>query len=544
MGTTIKGITIEIGGDTSPLNKALEGPVKNSRDLQSELRQVEKLLKFDPSNTELLAQKQKLLSESVDNTSQRLNILRNAEKQVQDQVKQGKISEEQYRAFQREIIKAETEMKGLKTAANETNDKIKDSQKAFKIFGEASEESAEKAKAAMAGVSTGLLALGAGLIKIAGDAAYLADDINTLSKTTGLATDTIQKMQYASENVDVSIDTISGSLVKLTKSMGEASKGNNDFSKAFKELHVNIRDGYGQLKDTEVVFFELLQALNKVGNETERDILTMKLFGRSAMELNPIIVDGGQGLKELGEQAEKAGLIMDQATLDKANKLADALDTLKATAKQAGLAVGAELADKISSILNSLVKNVAPILKMLLTLVGVIASIPTPVLALIGILLTTIATMSAVGKAVDGVTGFLGAFDMKSLKTTMIVFGVVAALVALAAIIAVIVGRGNDLDRAMESIGRGINGVQGNNIPRYASGTSNHPGGPALINEYGGEIVSLPAGAAVIPHDISMAIAQSGGNQNITVTVNANDLQQVSDVVDLFDRFNQFKRVR
>ena len=83
MAGTIKGITIDIGGNTAPLNKALEGVNKTSRDLQAELKQVERLLKLDPTNTELLSQKQKLLAESVDNTKQKLDTLKEAEKQVQ-----------------------------------------------------------------------------------------------------------------------------------------------------------------------------------------------------------------------------------------------------------------------------------------------------------------------------------------------------------------------------------------------------------------------------------------------------------------------------
>jgi phage-related minor tail protein len=110
MAATIKGITVEIGGSTIGLQKALAEVNSKSRSLQSELRQVEKLLKLDPSNTELLAQKQKLLGEAVKTTSEKLASLKEAEKQVQAQFKEGKISEEQYRALQREIVKTEQEL--------------------------------------------------------------------------------------------------------------------------------------------------------------------------------------------------------------------------------------------------------------------------------------------------------------------------------------------------------------------------------------------------------------------------------------------------
>ncbi|PYG88501.1 phage-related minor tail protein [Ruminiclostridium sufflavum DSM 19573] len=111
MAGNIKGITIEIGGNTEPLNKALQGVNKNSRDLQSELRQVEKLLKLDPTNTALLAQKQELLTKAVQNTADKVNILAKAQKQVEESFNLKKISEEQYRAFQRELISAEAELR-------------------------------------------------------------------------------------------------------------------------------------------------------------------------------------------------------------------------------------------------------------------------------------------------------------------------------------------------------------------------------------------------------------------------------------------------
>jgi phage-related minor tail protein len=103
MAERIKGITVEIGGDTVGLEKALKDVNKTSRNLQSELRDVQKLLKFDPNNAELMAQKQKLLNDQIENTSKKLKQLEEAEAQVQAQFEKGDIKEEQYRAFQREL---------------------------------------------------------------------------------------------------------------------------------------------------------------------------------------------------------------------------------------------------------------------------------------------------------------------------------------------------------------------------------------------------------------------------------------------------------
>ena len=124
-GNTIKGLTVEIGGDTTKLGKALENVEKNSRDLSSELGAINRLLKMDPGNTDLLAQKQKVLAEAVENTRSKLDTRKKAEKQVQEQFKRGEVSEAQVRALQREIVATEQKLSGYEKAAKETADATK-----------------------------------------------------------------------------------------------------------------------------------------------------------------------------------------------------------------------------------------------------------------------------------------------------------------------------------------------------------------------------------------------------------------------------------
>jgi Phage-related minor tail protein len=114
-GKNIKGITIEIDGNATGLDKALKGVNSTSVKLNSELGQVNKLLKFDPSNATGLAQKQELLTKSIENTSDKLNQLKSAQSQVDAQFKSGNIGDEQYRAFQRELASTEQSLKGYKT---------------------------------------------------------------------------------------------------------------------------------------------------------------------------------------------------------------------------------------------------------------------------------------------------------------------------------------------------------------------------------------------------------------------------------------------
>lgn len=111
----IRGITIELGGDSTGLQKALKTVDSTSVKLNSELKEVNKLLKFDPSNTELVAQKQKLLTDSIENTSTKLDQLKSAQSQVEAQFKSGNIGEEQYRAFQREVAQTEQSLNSYKS---------------------------------------------------------------------------------------------------------------------------------------------------------------------------------------------------------------------------------------------------------------------------------------------------------------------------------------------------------------------------------------------------------------------------------------------
>lgn len=120
----IKGLTVEIGGDTTKLGKALETVEKKSRDLSSELGEINKLLKFDPGNADLLAQKQKVLADAVENTSKKLDTLKEAEAQVQKQFERGEVSEEQVRALQREILATTKKLNSYEKAAQETSDAI------------------------------------------------------------------------------------------------------------------------------------------------------------------------------------------------------------------------------------------------------------------------------------------------------------------------------------------------------------------------------------------------------------------------------------
>lgn len=316
-GNNIKGITIEIGGNTAPLQKALEGVNKTSRDLQSELREIEKLLKLDPTNTTLLAQKQNLLGDSVTNTKGKLETLKEAERQAQQQFKQGKISEEQYRALQREVIKTEQSLEGLEKQARQANAVLSKDQAVgnLKNIGKA------------AGMAAA--AAGAALVGMAAAAVSSADELQRQADVTGLSAERLQELKHAGSNLGVELETITGAQAKLTKSIAAAKDGTGAQAEAFKALGINVVDSNGQMRDAKDVMAEAFTALNGVGNETERDALAMQLFGKSAMEMNPLIKAGGDELNRLSGEARSSGAVMSNEAVAGLDAFGDTMDNLK-----------------------------------------------------------------------------------------------------------------------------------------------------------------------------------------------------------------------
>lgn len=221
-------------------------------------------------------------------------------------------------------------------------------------------DNAGKKTKALSGVGAGLVGMLGGLAYKAGLA---ADDLNTMSTITGVSTESLQKMQYAGDLVDVSVDTITGSLKKMTQTMNNAKNGNANAAAAFERLGIKVTNSNGTLRDSEEVFYEVIEALSKVESGSDRDAQAMELFGKSAQDLNPIINDGAKRLKELGEEAKDAGLIMSQDALDGANKLNDAIDTLKARVKATSSVVGAEVAETLAPVVEKVGDWIAKVME-------------------------------------------------------------------------------------------------------------------------------------------------------------------------------------
>lgn len=419
-GSRIKGITIEIDGNTSKLQKALSSVDKSLKDTQTTLRDVDKLLKLDPKNTELLSQKQKALGDAVNLTKQRLEKLKEAQSQVAR-------DSSEWDALQREIIATEQTLKSLKKELREfgsvSSQVLKDVGNKVSAVGNKISDLGKK----FSGVSGAASAFVGTLGKLGYDAVTNADQLNTLSKQTGLSTTALQKMQYASDLVDVSVEDITGALKKMKPKMTESNK-------TFEKLGVSIYDTHGKMRAAEDVFYDSIKALSQIQNETERDQVAMELFGKSADSLAGIIDDGGAAFKEYGKQAEKMGLVLDGDTLDALNETKDTIDQVKATTAATLAQVGADVATVLAPAIEKLAGFIGDItaklrelspeqMQVIFTIASIVAAV-APVIILIGNIVTGIGGLIT---AVGTVAGVLGV----AASTVGIVIAAIAAVIAI-----------------------------------------------------------------------------------------------------------------
>lgn len=392
MAGRIAGITIEIGGDTSNLQKSLKGVDSQLKTTQTNLKDINKLLKLDPGNTELLRQKQSQLKEAIAQTKDRLQQLKDAQSGVAK-------GTPEWDRLQREIIETEHNLQGLEAEYTQFGSVAKQQ---LQAVGQKLQDAGDKISdfgqklAPLSGAAAGI---GTALVKLGLDAGLAADDLNTLAKQTGFSTDTLQKMKYASDLIDVSVEDMAGALKKLKPNITE----NSD---KLSKLGVATTDASGNLRSAEDVFFDVVEALSKIENETERDQAAMEIFGKSADSLAGIIDDGGAALKDYGKQAEELGLILDGDTLDSLNATNDTIDQMKAQIRGTMAVIGSKVLPVITPIIE---KGAELIGKIAEKLQGLNEEQTETILKVVGIVAAAAPAIILIGKIVTGIGSIVSA---------------------------------------------------------------------------------------------------------------------------------------
>lgn len=427
MSGAIKGICIEFRGNATPLQKAIRTVDKELKKTSDELKGVNKALKFNPTSVDLWKQKQQLLTQRIDQTKDKLDVLRQEQKQM-DAAGVDKNSE-QYRKLQREIIETKSQLKHFKSELRSIGSaRLKALGEQFKQAGSKIEQAGQSMREISMAAGAASAAIGAAAVK----SGKWADDLNTMSKKYSMSTQELQKYSAAAELVDVDVETIANSHRKLTKQMASAQGGTGKSAEAFEKLGVSVTDADGNLRDSDTVWQETIAALGKMENETERDATAMQLMGKSASDLNPLIEDGGETYKTFAETMEKYDLsFIDQDTLDKANQFNDELDTMKSIGLVAFQELGTKLAAYLAPMLEKVVDAVGRFAKWL-------SGLDPKVLALIAGITGAVAVMApfliVIGKIATGVGALIQVIGLLA-GPVGIVIAVFAALVAAGVLI-------------------------------------------------------------------------------------------------------------
>lgn len=308
MANRIKGITVEIGGDTTKLQTALKGVNGQIKNTQSALKDVERLLKLDPTNTNLLAQKQKLLTQAIGETKEKLATLKTAAEQAYEQLQKGEITQAQYDALQREIAETEAELKKLESQASKTNQtltKIGEVGSKVESFGNGVTNVGKKVSVASAAVT----AMGGAAVKTAAD---FESSMSQVQATMGITKDSMSKVNGQSVNT---MDTLSD----LAKTMG--AKTAYSASECAEALNYLALAGYDtqQMCDTLPTVLNLAaagnidlasasdmvtDAMSALGMEVKDADKMVDQMAKTASSTNTSVSQLGEGILTIGATAK------------------------------------------------------------------------------------------------------------------------------------------------------------------------------------------------------------------------------------------------
>lgn len=321
------GPKVGIEGEAE-FKKALSELNTSLKTMGTEMTAVSSAYDKNDKSAEKLTAQNEVLTRQIDAQKDKVALLAAQLEKAQEEYGAGS---RQAQALEQQLNNGTAALNKMERQLDSNNTELNKSKVNWGEFGEKAEKAAKAAATAIAAVVTAAAGAAVAIGKMTIDAAASADEILTLSTQTGLSTEAIQKYQYAAELIDVPLETITGSMSKMTKNMATAKKGTGDAATAFKALGISVTDQDGKLRNNQDVFAEAIDALGKMENETQRDAYAMQIFGKSAQDLNPLIQGGAAALEEYGQRAEDAGLILSDDLLGGLGKLDDQIQIFKST---------------------------------------------------------------------------------------------------------------------------------------------------------------------------------------------------------------------
>lgn len=553
--------------------------------LNSEMRKVQSAYAQNADSVEALSAKNDVLGRKISTQTEKIEYLRAALQQSAE--KYGE-ADKRTMQWQASLNNAEAELNNLNNQFDENKQKIADSGKEMGNLGDVvngltsklgiqlpdgmkssmnAMGSLDASSLALAGtfaaVAAAIVKVEKAMISMTKESASFADNIITLSMQTGQTTDQLQEFSYATELIDVSVDTLQGSLRKLTNNMQDTMNGTGNAQASFEALGISVTNADGSMRSANDVFYETIDALGKVKNETERDAMSMDIFGRSAQDLNPLIIQGSDTLKAYADEAHNVGYVLDEEALSALGAVDDAYQRLQKTQEGVKNQLAAEFAPYLEEFYGDATQGVKDLGKaikdsgivdafgMLLETVGDILNPMSDlsgnrVPALTNALRPLAEVMALIADTADFFAG-LFTLDFKKMGNAL-GFGYAS-------------GNGNkyqtlqdsyaakswgssasDLSKAYEdAAARGDSSTIGITedewVRRYlggnAAGTDNWAGGWTRVNENGLERIYLPSGSRI--QTASETRYTSGGDIYIDkVIIPASDIRELNDIVTIF----------
>jgi hypothetical protein len=574
------GARVDLSGEKEYKN-ALSELNRGNRVLAAEMRKLQAEYRNNADSSEFLTKKSELLKRQLLQQKDKVETLRAAVQHAADTYGEAHEKTQEWivklndaEAAQFDLEHAIEENNAALSGQNEKMLGLGDSVSALSSkFGIDLPDGAKKALNGVSGFSTGTVAKMslvaaaiAAVIKAIKklneetlEAAARADDLLTQSSITGVSLELLQAWQYAAPLIDVSVDTIAGSLTKLTRSMADARAGNEATSETFARLGVAITNNDGSLRSAQDVFYDVIDALGRIENSTERDALAMDLLGKSAQDLNPLIEAGSAKLREYGDEAQKTGYVMSDAMVAALGDVDDAHQrlqlTLEASKNQLALQ-WAPASKEAMELFADVVKTAGDTLEksgLLSNLADILAS-----------LLSILQAGVDIAKAIPGLD--------QGLTILKVSLGAVAELVALIADAADLIAGVMTLDwtRAKNALGFGYGSGNANHFQRTymnldgtlydydamwsdpekygwtydpntgmytgnwkpgnnAAGNENWRGGLTYLGENGPETAILPKGTEIL----SAQDTRSLGGDTFYITIDAKNVQEFNDIVEL-----------
>ena len=371
------GVRIGIEGERE-FRAALKDINQQFKVLGSEMKLVESQFDKQDRSVSALTARNEVLTRQIAEQKEKIELLRKALENSAESFGENDQRTKQWTVqlnnAQAQLNNMERELKDNEKAIDGVGDEFQSAEKKADGFGDEVKEAAKKADDAndrfrklgdtlktvgralaigLVAIGTAAIAAGTALVGMTVDAAAYADEMLTQSSITGMSVEKLQAYSYAADLVDVSLETMTGSMAKNIKSMSNASQGSAKFADAYNRLGVTVTNTDGTLRDSDTVYWEVIDALKGVSNETERDALAMQLFGKSAQDLNPLIAQGSEGIAALTEEAKRMGAVLSEDSIARLGQFDDSVQRLKQGSLAAKRVMGTVLLPQLQTLADS-----------------------------------------------------------------------------------------------------------------------------------------------------------------------------------------------